>query len=168
MEPISLPTLGKPLISIGRALAPLVKQLRAERQAGVDSAHVKADLLDAALEKTLNRLLPHLGGPIPMLMNRLDKQGQGPRGHPNLAEAPSVTARRFYYDTVCYGSKPAFLCALEAFGADHIVTGSDYPVLQDWEVYRETFAYIERLGLPKEVTDEILHHNAQKLFGFDH
>jgi predicted TIM-barrel fold metal-dependent hydrolase len=38
----------------------------------------------------------------------------------------------------------------------------------DWEVYRETFAYIERLGLPKEVTDKILHHNAQKLFGFDH
>ena len=69
---------------------------------------------------------------------------------------------------MCYGSKPAFLCALEAFGADHIVTGSDYPVLQDWEVYRETFAYIERLGLPKEVTDGILHHNAQKLFGLDH
>lgn len=113
-------------------------------------------------------IVPHLGGPIPMLMNRLDKQGQGPSGHPNLAEAPSVTARRFYYDTVCYGSKPAFLCALEAFGADHIVTGSDYPVLQDWEVYRETFAYIERLGLPRDVTDKILHHNAQKLFGFDH
>jgi aminocarboxymuconate-semialdehyde decarboxylase len=113
-------------------------------------------------------IVPHLGGPIPMLMNRLDKQGQGPRGHPNLAEAPSVTARRFYYDTVCYASKPAFLCALEAFGPDQIVTGSDYPVLQDWEVYRETFAYIERLGLPKEVTDKIPHHNAQKLFGFDH
>jgi len=52
-------------------------------------------------------------------------------GHPNVAEAPSVTAKKFYYDTVCYGSKPAFLCALEAFGADHLVTGSDYPVLQD-------------------------------------
>ena len=30
------------------------------------------------------------------------------------------------------------------------------------------FAYIERLGLPKETTDKILHHNAQKLFGFEH
>jgi predicted TIM-barrel fold metal-dependent hydrolase len=40
-------------------------------------------------------------------------------------------------------------------------------VLQDWEVYLDTFAYIERLGLPKEVTDKILHQNAQKLFGFD-
>src|SRR5246127_4755805 len=94
-------------------------------------------------------IVPHLGGPIPMLMNRLDKQGQGPRGHPNLAEAPSVTARKFYYDTVCYGSKPAFLCALEAFGADHIVTGSDYPVLQDWEGYREHVAYIARLRPPE-------------------
>ena len=49
---------------------------------------------------------------------------------------------------MCYGSKAAFTCALEAFGADHLVTGSDYPVLQDYEDYKETFAYIERLGLP--------------------
>jgi len=85
-----------------------------------------------------------------------------------LAEAPSVTAKKFWYDTVCYGSKAACICALEAFGADHLVTGSDYPVLQDYEAYKETFAYIERLGLPKTDTDKILHHNAQALFGFAH
>src|SRR5882672_3612580 len=56
METISLSTLVKPLISIGTALAPLVKQLRAERQAGGDSANVKTALLDAPLEETLNRL----------------------------------------------------------------------------------------------------------------
>jgi hypothetical protein len=56
MEPISLSTLSKPLISIGRALAPLIKQLRAERQAGTDFAHVKTALIDALLEETLNRL----------------------------------------------------------------------------------------------------------------
>src|SRR5437588_5343297 len=50
-------------------------------------------------------IVPHLGGPVPMLLNRLDQQGQSPSGHPNLAEAPSVTAKKFYYDTVCYGSK---------------------------------------------------------------
>ena len=111
-------------------------------------------------------IVPHLGGPIPMLLHRLDQQGQ--RDHPNLAEAPSATAGKFYYDTVCYGSKAAFCCALEAFGEDHLVTGSDYPVLQDYEAYKETFAYIERLGLPKADTDKILHHNAQALFGFRH
>ena len=111
-------------------------------------------------------IVPHLGGPIPMLLNRLDRQGQ--RDHPGLAEMPSVTARKFYYDTVCYGSKAAFTCAYEAFGAEHLVTGSDYPVLQDWEEYRETFAYIGQLGLPEAGIDKILHHNAQALFGFRH
>jgi 6-methylsalicylate decarboxylase len=111
-------------------------------------------------------IVPHLGGPIPMLLDRLDKQGR--RAHPNLAEAPSVTAKKFYYDTVCYGSKAAFHCALEAFGENRIVTGSDFPILLDSESYRETFAYIEELGLPKLVTDKVLHHNAQKLFGFEH
>ena len=60
-------------------------------------------------------IVPHLGGPIPMLLNRLDKQGVRDLG--GLAELPSVTARRFWYDTVCYGSKAAFTCACEAFGA---------------------------------------------------
>jgi predicted TIM-barrel fold metal-dependent hydrolase len=110
-------------------------------------------------------IVPHLGGPIPMLLHRLDKQGR--RDHPNLAEAPSVTAKKFWYDTVCYGSKAAFTCALEAFGADHLVTGSDYPVLQDYETYRETFGYIERLGLPQTDVEKILHHNAHALFGFE-
>jgi aminocarboxymuconate-semialdehyde decarboxylase len=111
-------------------------------------------------------IVPHLGGPIPMPPNRLDKQGQ--RDHPNLAEPPSVTARKFWYDTVCDGSKAAFTCALKAFGADHLVTGSDYPVLQDYEAYKETFAYIERLGLSPADLEKILHHNAQALFGFQH
>jgi 6-methylsalicylate decarboxylase len=104
------------------------------------------------------------GRPVPP--SRLDQQGQ--RDHPNLAEPPSVTAKKFLYDTVCYGSKAAFTCALEAFGADHLVTGSDYPVLQDYEAYKETFGYIERLGLPQADVDKILHHNAQAMFGFAH
>jgi 6-methylsalicylate decarboxylase len=111
-------------------------------------------------------IVPHLGGPIPMLLNRLDKQGVRDLG--GLAEMPSVTARRFWYDTVCYGSKAAFTCACEAFGVEKLVTGSDYPVLQDYEEYRETFAYIERMGLPAEDADRILHHNAQALFGLSH
>ena len=49
-------TLSKPLVAIGKALAPVVKQLHAERQAGADSAMVKTALLDAPLEDTLTRL----------------------------------------------------------------------------------------------------------------
>jgi len=111
-------------------------------------------------------IVPHLGGPIPMLLNRLDQQGARDLGA--LPEPPSVTARRFWYDTVCYGSKAALCCACEAFGVEKIVTGSDYPVLQDYESYTETFAFIGRIGLPAVEADRILHHNAQALFGFAH
>jgi len=111
-------------------------------------------------------IVPHLGGPIPMLLNRLDTQGIRDLG--GLPELPSVTARKFWYDTVCYGSKAALTCACEAFGADKLVTGSDYPVLQDWEEYRETFAYIGEIGLSGDAANRILHHNAQELFGLAH
>ena len=64
-------------------------------------------------------VIPHLGGMLPMQLQRLDNQG--PRTHPNLPEPPSVTARRFYYDTVGHGSQAALLCAWKAFGADQLV-----------------------------------------------
>jgi predicted TIM-barrel fold metal-dependent hydrolase len=55
----------------------------------------------------------------------------------------------------------------EAFGVERLVTGSDYPVLQDYEEHRETFAYIACV-LPEADAGRILHHNAQALFGFAH
>jgi 6-methylsalicylate decarboxylase len=108
-------------------------------------------------------VVPHLGGIIPMLLERLDNQA--PRQHPNLPEPPSVTARRFYYDTVGHGSQAALLCAWKAFGADQLVAGSDYPVLMAFETYRQTFHYIRESSLPAEDVDKILNHNAQRLLG---
>jgi predicted TIM-barrel fold metal-dependent hydrolase len=108
-------------------------------------------------------VVPHLGGIIPMLLQRLDNQA--PSQHPDLPERPSATARRFYYDTVSHGSQAALLCAWKAFGADHLVAGSDYPVLLAFETYRQTFHYIRDCGLPDADVDKILHHNAQMLLG---
>ena len=111
-------------------------------------------------------VVPHLGGIIPMLLQRLDNQA--PSQHPDLPERPSVTARRFYYDTVGHGSQAALLCAWQAFGADHLVAGSDYPVLLAFETYRQTFHYIRESSLPVADVDQILHHNAQRLLGLKH
>jgi predicted TIM-barrel fold metal-dependent hydrolase len=111
-------------------------------------------------------VIPHVGGIIPMLLQRLDNQA--PSQHPDLPERPSVTARRFYYDTVSHGSQAALLCAWKAFGADHLVAGSDYPVLLAFETYRQTFHYIRECGLPAEDADKILNHNAQILLGLAH
>ena len=111
-------------------------------------------------------VVPHLGGIIPMQLQRLDNQV--PRQYPDLPERPSVTARRFYYDTVGHGSQAALLCAWKAFGADHLVAGSDYPVLMAFETYRQTFHYIRETGLPDEDVDKILNHNAQIVLSLPH
>ena len=111
-------------------------------------------------------VIPHLGGLIPMQLQRLDNQV--PRNYPDLPERPSVTARRFYYDTVGHGSHAALLCAWKAFGADHLVAGSDYPVLLPYETYRQTFHYIREVGLPEADVDKILHHNSQIVLGLPH
>src|SRR5262245_9756262 len=111
-------------------------------------------------------VIPHLGGIIPMQLQRLDNQA--PRQHPDLPERPSVTAGRFYYDTAGHGSHAALLCAWKAFGADHLVAGSDYPVLMAFETYRQTFHYVRESGLPAEDVEIILHHTAQRILGLPH
>jgi 6-methylsalicylate decarboxylase len=111
-------------------------------------------------------VVPHLGGIIPMQLQRLDNQA--PRQYPDLPERPSVTARRFYYDTVGHGSQAALLCAWKAFGAGNLVAGSDYPVLMAFETYRQTFHYIRESGLPAEDVEQILDHNSQRVLGLPH
>jgi predicted TIM-barrel fold metal-dependent hydrolase len=106
-------------------------------------------------------VISHLGGLMPMLLQRMDHQL---RPAEPLPEPPSVTARRFYYDTVGHGSHAALLCAWKAFGADHLVPGSDWPVLLADESYSETFGYIREVGLPAEDVEQILDRTAPALF----
>ena len=71
-----------------------------------------------------------------------------------------MTARRFYYDTVGHGSPAALTCAWMAFGADHILPGSDFPVLLSWETYAKTFSWIREAGLPAGEVEQILEKTA--------
>jgi len=72
-------------------------------------------------------VLGHLGGAVPYLAERFDR---GFEAYPECRERctipPSEQLKAFYYDTVNFD--PACLAlALEFAGADHIVSGSDYP-----------------------------------------
>ena len=108
-------------------------------------------------------IVPHFGGILPMLLNRLD--GQMPRA-PGT-EAPSAVAREFFYDTVGWGSKAALFAAFEAFGDKQIVAGSDYPILLSWESYDQTFKHISQSGLPASAIENILFNNAESLLNLD-
>ena len=110
-------------------------------------------------------VVPHLGGMISMQLERLDNQV--PSQHPDLPETPSTTARRLYYDTVSHGSQAALRCAWTAFGAQHLVAGSDYPVLMSFETYARTFDYIRESDLPAQDIDLILNYNAQRVLGLE-
>lgn len=126
----------------------------------------------AALHLTIRRIperfpririiVPHLGGALPMLLNRLDNQLS--MSVSGLSEPPSRTLRRFWYDTVGHGSAAALRAAAEAFGADRLIAGSDYPVMLAFSNYRETFDQISKAGLPECDLERILQTNARDLF----
>jgi aminocarboxymuconate-semialdehyde decarboxylase len=106
-------------------------------------------------------IVPHLGGEISMLLQRLDNQ----RGMflPATAERPSLTAKRFWYDTVSHGYVPALRCACDALGTDRIVLGSDYPY-EVGDVYQRCVDYIREVGLSAAQVEAIQDRNAQAIF----
>jgi 6-methylsalicylate decarboxylase len=104
-------------------------------------------------------IMPHLGGTLPFLMHRIDR--------PVRKDLPDQTplqemARKFWYDTV-NGYPPALRCACEAYGADRIVFGTDYPFFRDG-AYKAAADYIGATGLSKEETEAIFVGNAQRVF----
>ena len=68
----------------------------------------------------------HLGGALPMLLQRADDQYRWEA--PDTPEPPSVAARRMWYDTVGHGHVPALQCAIDSFGADRLLLGHRLPL----------------------------------------
>lgn len=106
-------------------------------------------------------IVPHLGGEISMLMSRLDNQfGMYMK---KGMERPSITAKRFWYDTVSHAHVPALRCACDSFGADRVVLGSDYPY-EVGRMFQRCVDYVGDVGLTMNEVEGILDRNAQDLF----
>jgi aminocarboxymuconate-semialdehyde decarboxylase len=70
--------------------------------------------------------LAHGAGTLPAMIGRLDK-GALITGTPSTSpDLPSRQAARLWCDSLTY-HRPALLAAIDVFGADHVVLGSDYP-----------------------------------------
>ena len=96
-------------------------------------------------------IVPHLGGTLPYLAQRLvDQNGRGEAEH-NILE---YLQTRIWLDSCSY-HPPALKCALETVGPDRILLGSDYP-------FRGSVA-----RAVDDVTDEpaLLHDNVERLWG---
>jgi len=105
----------------------------------------------------------HLGGALPMLLQRMDNQL--PWEAPETPEKASAAARRMWYDTVGYGHPPALRCAVDSFGADRLVLGTDFPY-ETGAVFERAVSYITTSGLAPGDADRVLSVNAEALFGW--
>src|ERR1700749_3945941 len=104
----------------------------------------------------------HLGGALPMLLQRADNQYKWE--YPETPELPSAAARRMWYDTVGHGHIPALRCAVESFGADRLLLGTDFPY-EAGDVFVRAVHYIPPSGIPAGQTEAILERNAMELLG---
>ncbi len=102
----------------------------------------------------------HLGGALPMLMQRLDNQYTWE--NPTTPEKPSIAARRMWYDTVGHGYDPALKAAVDSIGADRLVFGTDWPY-EPGPLFKRAADYIHEVGLKKEEIDRVLHGNPAQL-----
>jgi aminocarboxymuconate-semialdehyde decarboxylase len=80
---------------------------------------------------------------------------------PNLPESPSAYARRVWVDTVVFW-EPALRAAIETFGVEKVMLGSDTPPLPF--PLAKSVAMVEALGLSARERAAVLGENAVALF----
>lgn len=126
-------------------------------------------VLGGVLERfaQIDFILCHLGAALPYILPRVDIETEL-NSHfiedyaPSIDRPPSDYYLRFYIDTVSHHAA-AYRCAIETWGIDRIVLGSDYPYSR-WE---RTMDAIEELGLTDEEEAKICRENAARLLGIE-
>ena len=107
----------------------------------------------------------HAGAMVPHFSGRLASPLEDPDRDSivgGLKEPPVDYFRRFYADTAMFGAAHAVRCAVEFFGADHVLFGTDMP-LGGPTVVADTIADIHSLGLPDAEEAAIFAGNASRL-----
>jgi aminocarboxymuconate-semialdehyde decarboxylase len=149
------------------AESPLIQQHRLTWAVGapVEDTVAIMHLIYAGIPKRYPKMkiiTAHLGGALPMLMERIDHQYLFEA--PDIPEKPSIAAKRLWYDTVGHDHVPALRAAVETFGAGRLLLGTDFPY-QGGELFQTTVDYVHRAGLSPADTQAILDTNAAQLLG---
>jgi predicted TIM-barrel fold metal-dependent hydrolase len=111
-------------------------------------------------------LCHHAGAMVPHFAGRLASPIEDPQREAimaGLAEAPLDLFRRFYADTAMFGAGHAVRCAVEFFGPEHVLFGTDMP-LGGPKVVRDTIADIDALELDAAARHQIFEGNAARIF----
>jgi uncharacterized protein len=120
----------------------------------------------------------HMGAMVPYFEGRVghgwDQLGTRTSEAGEQALRSSIKTRpfdyfkRFYADTLLFGSLAATKCGLAFFGVDRVLFASDMPFEPEPGIYiRETVDVIDRLEITDEERERIYWKNAQRLLKLD-
>lgn len=148
------------------AQSPLIRDQRMRWSTGapIEDTIAVADLLLSGFPSRYPRLkiiASHLGGALPMILQRLDRQQ--PWESPQTPELPSIGARRLWFDTVAHGDRDVLALAAKKFGPERLLLGTDFPY-QSGTAFIEAASFINETFAP-EAAAKILSDNAAELFG---
>lgn len=104
----------------------------------------------------LKIVMSHTGGALPYQSGRMDKNG----GAAKLPKPPSSYIRRMYTDTVSPHAE-GMKFAIEYYGVDHVMYGSDYPC---WDP-QAALDFLAEIGMSQEDREKILNLNARRILG---
>jgi 5-carboxyvanillate decarboxylase len=108
----------------------------------------------------LDLLVPHVGSVIPYVLGRIDYEAALlPGGAGALEGPPSEQLRMLHVDSVC-AWPPALRLALEVFGPERVLFGSDEPY---WRAADEV-STVEAADLDATAAAAVWHGNAERLF----
>ncbi|UXA13967.1 amidohydrolase [Mycobacterium sp. SMC-8] len=103
--------------------------------------------------------LAHGAGALPSIIGRLDKGARIGGMAADSPELPSRLAQSLWCDSLTY-NRSALLAAVDLFGADHLVFGSDYPFPAAPEPLDDVVA-----DLPPDLRDRITRKNLEENYG---
>ncbi len=114
--------------------------------------------------KNLNFIFAYFGGVTPFIAHRYDATYTMLRNIDfvkDLKSLPSEHLKRIYVDTSGDRTLANFISALELFGPEHILWGSDYPAKKE---ISESIIVLEQLDLSKKAKQDILGGNLERIF----
>ena len=113
------------------------------------------------LEKfpNLKFITHHAGGTVPYLAKRIEF---APLTYENLPKPITHYLRSFYYDTAVQGNTPNLMCAYAFCGADHMLFGTDSPMV-GLSLLEDTIRSVHAMNIPEADKNKIFKENARQL-----
>lgn len=107
----------------------------------------------------------HGGGLVPHMRGRLRERpwGKDAEAILGLPHHPVEYLRRFYADTAMMGASHALRCAIEFFGIEHVLFGSDFGFGNDY--LARTVIDITELALDESASRMLYEENARRVLG---